>query len=134
MEKQLARLAVAHVLLVVYAVFSAAVFLKIRYGTSHPSFIGDAPYAIHVLRIKEFGLWLLGIPAVWSFYSFWRMRKPSGDASTFANLYASGVAIVICLFFLGLSTARVLVGPTVQVKEPPREARLRAPIEAVEQP
>jgi hypothetical protein len=126
MERQLSRLAVAHVLLIVYAVLSAAVFLKMRYGTASPDFVGDAPHGPYTLRIKEFGFCLLLIPAVWSFYSFWRMRKPDADTETFSGLYLSGVVIAIGLAVFGMSTGAVMVGPVIQVKQTPPPSLIRS--------
>ena len=99
MEKQLARLAVAHVLLIVYAVLSAGIFLKVRYGTGHPDSDGTT-----IMHIKHYGFWLLSVPAIWSFCCFWEMNKPQSDAETFSNLYLSGVIIGVALFFIAAST------------------------------
>lgn len=119
MQKQLSRLAVAQVILIVYAVLSSAVFLRMRYGTASPDFVGDAPYGNYVLWIKHFGFCLLLIPAIWGFYSLWRLKKPDADEDTFSGLYLSGAIIAVGLVVFGLSTAAVMAGPIVEIKEKP---------------
>lgn len=117
MEKQLSRLAVAQVLLIVYIVFSAAIFLKARFGTTHPSFIHEVPNISYVMHLKDYGVWLLTIPAAWSLWSFWELKKPAADTESFSGLYLSGVIIAFGLVCVGVSTCSVLTSGTMIIPE-----------------
>jgi hypothetical protein len=99
MEKQLARLAIVQVGLVVYAVFVAAAFMKIASVYPTASQTGAAQFT---QGVRDFGVWMLLVPAVWSAISFWLQRRPEGDASTFTGLYISGIVVVVFLLCYAL--------------------------------
>jgi hypothetical protein len=119
MERQLSRLAVVHVGLIVYIIFSATIFLKIRYSAIDPFQLYDTPLVSYVKLLKSCGFLLFILPAAWSFWSFWQLRQPAGEP--FSNLYLGGVVIAFGLVFVAVSTCLGLVGGSIiKVKEEPR--------------
>lgn len=105
MERQLARLAVVQVGLIVYAILAAAIFAKIHAAQLYAI---ETPAVRFARNLRDYGLWLLFVPAIWSGVCFWLQRRPEGDHSTFAGLYFTGLGIAILLLFLALKTTMVV--------------------------
>jgi hypothetical protein len=104
MERQLARLAITQVGLVVYAVLAAGVFMKIVCIQPPPIQTGATQFT---QGVRDYGVWMLLVPAVWSGICFWLQRRPGGDASTFTGLYISGIVVVVFLLCYAFRTSMV---------------------------
>jgi len=114
MKKELSRLALLQMMLVVYATLGLAVILKVRYYES------SVPPELFATKVRDHSLCLLLIPALWCVGALFSMAHREADLWGGVALWFSGIAVAVALAgFALVATLSVFTHNTLVVKTPP---------------
>ncbi len=93
MRSQIARIAVAQVILVVYCVLGMAVILKVTQGSPAPD--------IFAKYVRDWGSLFLLLSVAWCAWAVYEMGKPESDHRTGIGVLLSGVGLVAVIAVVG---------------------------------
>ena len=116
MKKEIARVTVLQVILIVYSVLGVAVLLRAFHGSPAPD--------IFARYVRDWGFLFLFISAGWCVWGFVEMNKPKADHVIGINVLISGLILAgIIAAFAVLATISVasyhsLLVPTGEPKKP----------------
>ena len=93
MRKEIARIAFAQIILIVYSVLGVAVMLKISQGSPAPD--------IFARHVRDWGFLFLFPSMAWCAWAFYEMGKPESDHRTGAGVLLSGVIMTGAIAVIG---------------------------------
>ena len=105
MKKELSRLALLQMMLVVYATLGVAVILKVHYAES------VVPSELFATKVRDGGFLLLLFPASWGVWALFAMGEPEEDIQSGVALLMSGVGVAVLLSCVALVASISAVMP-----------------------